>query len=79
MNRIIDRIRQYMQLEGSRQSSLNSTINDRAVQNLESRRIRLERIATTNVADGLAETLPSPSPEEEEEKEDDDPPGYVDI
>lgn len=65
-----------MQLKGSRRSSLNSAINDRAVQSLESRRIRLERIATTVVVDGFAETTPSP---EEEEKEEDDPPGYFDI
>lgn len=70
-----------MQLEGSRQSSYNSAINDRAVQSLESRRIRLERIATIVLADGLAETIasPSPSPEEEEEEEEDDPPGYFDT
>lgn len=70
----MNRSRQYIQLEGSRQSSLNSTMNDRAVQNLESRRIRLERIATIVLADGLAETILSLLPEEE-----DDPPGYFDI
>lgn len=74
MNHIINRSRQYMQLEGSRQSSCNPAIGDRAVQNLESMRIRLERIATTVVAEGLAETIASLLPEEE-----DDPPGYVDI
>lgn len=63
-----------MQLEGSRRSSLNSAVNDRAVQNPESRRIRLEGIATIVLADRFAETIPSP-PEEEE----DDPPGYFDI
>lgn len=63
-----------MQLEGSRQSSLNSAINDRAVQNLESMRIRLERIATIVLADGLVATILSLLPEEE-----DDPPGYFDI
>lgn len=75
MNRIMNRSRKHMQLEGSRQSSCNPLMNDRAVQNPESMRIRLERIATTNVADGLAETIPSLLTEEEE----DDPPGYFDI
>lgn len=67
--------RHYVQLEGSRQSSLNSVMNDRAVQSLESMRIRLERIATIVLADGLVETTLSPLEEEEE----DDPPGYLDI
>lgn len=77
----MNRSRKHMQLEGSRQSSLNSAINDRAVQNPENMRIRLERIATIVLADGFAETIlsPSPSPEEEEEEEEDDPPGYFDI
>lgn len=80
MNYIINRSRQYVQLEGSRQSSCNPVINDRAVQSLEGRRIRLERIATTVVADGLVETIASPSlSPEEEEGEEDDPPGYFDI
>lgn len=70
MNRSI----KHIQLEGSRQSSCNSVMNDRAVQSLESRRIRLERIATIVLADGFAETIPLP-PEEEE----DGPPGYVDT
>lgn len=74
MNRIMNRSRQYIQLEGSRQSSFNSAINDRAVQNPESRRIRLGRIASTVVVDGLVETILSLLPEEE-----DDPPGYFDI
>lgn len=45
-------------------------MNDRAVQSLESRRIRLERIATIVLADGLVETILL-LPEEEKGEEDD--------